>query len=109
MTKGTTGKLKEQLGMTEPSYFRYLSHSGEYHADGVDDVAEYQDMSRAMDICQISPADKNAIFRLTCAVLHLGNIDFVEGKGGNKAVLQDPETLAFPAYLLVSLTYAGSS
>jgi myosin-1 len=100
MTKGVTGELKEQLGMTEPGYFHYLSMSGEYSADGIDDVQEFKDMSRAMDICQISPQDKQAIFRLTCGILHLGNIDFVEGEDGNKAVLRNRDALAFPAYLL---------
>ncbi len=101
MTKGATGQMKEQLGLTEPSYFRYLNMSGEYNADGVDDVEEFKEMSRAMDICQISEAEKSAIFKIVCGILHLGNIDFIEGDDGNKAVLRDREQLAFPAYLLV--------
>jgi myosin heavy subunit len=101
MTKGLTPYLKEQLGMTDPSYFNYLSVSGEYNADGVNDVEEFKDMERAMDICQISAADKQAIFRIVCGILHLGNIDFIEGEVANQAELKDPATLGFPAYLLV--------
>jgi myosin-1 len=100
MTKGVTGQMKEQLGMTDPSYFNYLKMSGEYNADGIDDVQEFKDMTRAMEICQISEQDKQAIFRLVCGILHLGNIDFVEGENGTNAVLKNRDTLAFPAFLL---------
>lgn len=55
MTKGAPAQMKEQLGLAEPSYFNYLSVSGEYAADGVDDIAEFKEMERAMDVCQISP------------------------------------------------------
>lgn len=92
--------MKEQLGLTEPSYFNYLACSGEYNADGINDAEEYKDMSRAMDICQITPAEKQAIFRIVCGILHLGNIDFIEGEDGVKAILRDDQALAFPAYLL---------
>lgn len=101
MTKGCVGPLREQLGLTDSSYFNYLSVSGEYNADGVDDVQEFKDMCRAMEICQISEADEQSIFKIVCGILHLGNIDFVEGEDGNNAVLRNRDTLAFPAFLLV--------
>ncbi|KAJ3303728.1 Unconventional myosin-Ie [Kappamyces sp. JEL0829] len=100
MTKGATAQMREQLGLAEPGYFNYLALSGEFNADGVNDVEEFRDMEKAMDICQISPSDKQAIFRIVSGILHLGNIDFVEGEVANQAVLRDPETLGFPAYLL---------
>ncbi|KAI8914411.1 P-loop containing nucleoside triphosphate hydrolase protein [Gorgonomyces haynaldii] len=100
LTKATTGQLKEQLGMTDPNYFSYLSCSGEYNADGINDVSEFQEMCNAMEICQISPQDKQSIFNIVAGILHLGNIDFAEGEDATKAVLRDKETLAFPAYLL---------
>ncbi|KAI8900491.1 P-loop containing nucleoside triphosphate hydrolase protein, partial [Globomyces pollinis-pini] len=100
MTKGVTGEMAEQLGLTKPDYFNYLRCSGEYDADGVNDIEEYNDMSRAMDICQISAAEKNSIFKIVCGILHLGNVDFTEGQNGTSAVIRDPQTLAFPAYLL---------
>ena len=100
MTKASTAQMKEQLGMADPSCFNYLSCSGEYNADGVNDIEEFQEMSRAMDVCQISPQIKQAIFRIVCGILHLGNIEFVEGQKANEAILQDEQTLAFPAFLL---------
>ncbi|KAJ3056601.1 Unconventional myosin-Ie [Rhizophlyctis rosea] len=98
MTKSATAADKEQLGVMEPKYFHYLNVSGEYHADGIDDVAEYEEVKRAMAVCQISEADKTSVFQIVAGILHMGNIAFVED--GNDAKVGDPEALAFPAYLL---------
>ncbi|KAJ3371197.1 Unconventional myosin-Ie [Kappamyces sp. JEL0680] len=84
--------MREQLGLAEPGYFNYLALSGEFNADGVNDVEEFRDMEKAMDICQISPSDKQAIFRIVSGILHLGNIDFVEGEVANQAGVHE-ETL----------------
>lgn len=102
MTKGATPEEKEAYGMVEPRYFNYLNVSSEYNADGINDVEEYADMKHAMDICQILGAEKQAIFSIVAAILHLGNVTFVEGENGVNAVVRDTQTLAFPAYLLVS-------
>ncbi|KAJ3038615.1 Unconventional myosin-Ie [Rhizophlyctis rosea] len=98
MTKSATAEDKEQLGIMDPKYFHYLNVSGEYHADGIDDVAEYQAVKQAMNVCQISDADRLAVFQIVAGILHLGNIAFVEE--GNDAKVADPQALAFPAYLL---------
>lgn len=87
--------------MMEPSYFNYLNCSKEYDADGVNDIQEFEDMSRAMDICQIKPNDKNAIFDILAGILHMGNIQFVEGDDATQAEIHDVNSLAFPAHLLV--------
>ena len=99
MTKSATAEDKEHLGVMEPKYFHYLNVSGEYHADGIDDVAEYDEVKRAMAVCQISEADKTSVFQIVAGILHMGNVNFVED--GNDAKVGDPEALAFPAYLLV--------
>jgi myosin-1 len=101
LVKGTTGEIREHLGTSEPGYYNYLRCSGEYNADGVNDIEEYDGMSKAMDICQISAAEKSAIFEITMGILHMGNVTFVEGEDATKAVVRDKATLAFPAYLLV--------
>ncbi|KAJ3148444.1 Unconventional myosin-Ie [Geranomyces variabilis] len=97
MTKGASAADKEQLGMMDPKFFHYLNVSNEYNADGINDVEEYADMKNAIDICQISEADKTSILQIVAGILHLGNVAFVEE--GNNAVIADKATLAFPAYL----------
>lgn len=102
MTKGASAHDREQLGMMEPKYFHYLNVSGEYHADGINDVEEYEDMKKAMAVCQISEQDAPSVFQIVAGILHLGNITFIEE--GNDAKIADPQALAFPAYLFVRTT-----
>ncbi|KAJ3021050.1 Unconventional myosin-Ie [Thoreauomyces humboldtii] len=97
LTKGASAADKEQLGMMDPKYFHYLNVSKEFDADGINDVEEYADMKNAIDVCQISDADKTSIMQIVAGILHLGNVAFVEE--GNNAKIADPATLAFPAYL----------
>ena len=73
--------------MMEPKFFRYLNVSGEYNADGIDDIEEYAEMQKAMDVCHIQPADKTSVFNILAAILHLGNIDFIED--GTIAAIRD--------------------
>jgi myosin-1 len=73
--------------MMNPEYFRYLSSTGEYDADGIDDMAEYKEMRNAMSVCLISDQNQMSLLEIVAAVLHLGNIDFFEEE--NKAKLDD--------------------
>ncbi|KAI9341028.1 P-loop containing nucleoside triphosphate hydrolase protein [Zopfochytrium polystomum] len=98
LTKACSASEKENLGMMEPKYFRYLNVSNEYSADGIDDAEEYREMKKAMNVCNISPSDQTQLLQILASILHLGNITFVEEN--NEAKVADPETLAFPAYLL---------
>ena len=42
----------------------------------MDDVKEFKDTMKAMDVVGISPAEKSEIIRLVAAILYLGNINF---------------------------------
>ncbi|KAJ3220393.1 Unconventional myosin-Ie [Dinochytrium kinnereticum] len=98
ITKACTPEEKESLGMMEPKYFHYLNMSGEYSADGINDADEYKDMKNGMKVCNITGRDQQSVFQILAGILHMGNIQFLEE--GNDARVADPETLAFPAYLL---------
>lgn len=95
---GATSEEKGEFGLTEPSYYYYLNQSGTYSVDGTDDVKDYEETRRAMDVIGISDYDQVSVLQIVAGVLHLGNISFVEQ--GNYAVPNDDEFLAYPAYLL---------
>lgn len=95
---GATQEEKGQLGLTEPSYYYYLNQSGTYSVDGTNDVKEYEETRKAMDVIGISDEDQGNVLQIVAGVLHLGNISFDEQ--GNYAVPSDDEFLAYPAYLL---------
>lgn len=87
ITKAASQAERDQYGMMPPQSFRYLSSSGEYDADGIDDAQEYQDMRHAMTVCNITPDQQNSVLEIVAAILHLGNIDFIEE--GNDARVDD--------------------
>jgi myosin-1 len=95
---GATEAEKEQLGVDVPSYFNYLSGSGCYTVDGTDDKKEWEDTVNAMGVMGIGGEDKAATLRMVAAVMHIGNIDFVEE--GAYAKVRDASFLQYPAFLL---------
>ncbi|XP_048583332.1 uncharacterized protein LOC5501785 isoform X2 [Nematostella vectensis] len=86
-----------KFGLAEPSYYYYLNQSGTYTVDGTDDVKEYEETRKAMDVIGISDEIQADVLALVAGVLHLGNISFRED--GNYAVPLDEEFLSYPAYL----------
>jgi myosin I len=95
---GATAEEKEKLGVDQPSYFNYLSGSGCYTVDGTDDKQDWQDTLNAMGVMGIDGEDKDSTLRMVAAVMHIGNIDFVEE--GAYAKVRDPSFLQYPAFLL---------
>jgi len=98
LTKNASERDKTELGLSAPSNFNYLNCSGTYDADGIDDAKEYQEMKKSLSICGVSEEDQASLFQIVAGILHLGNIEFSEEN--NEAVVVDPRTLEFPAYLL---------
>lgn len=95
---GATGEQKSTLGLTNPDYYFYLSQSGTYKVDGIDDRQEFSDTMTAMSVIGISEEDQESILGLVAGILHLGNLAFVEQ--GNYAMVAERDFLDFPAYLL---------
>ncbi|XP_041364734.1 unconventional myosin-Ie-like [Gigantopelta aegis] len=95
---GATPQLKENLGLTMPDYYYYLNQSGTYSVDGMNDVQEFQDTLRAMQVIGIPEENQNDVLAIVAGILHLGNISFVED--GNYARIASDDFLAFPAFLL---------
>jgi len=93
-------ETKDSLGLTNPDYFYYLNQSGCYTVDGTDDQAEFQDVLEAMQVIGLSGEDQRSVLQVTSAVLHLGNISFIEGGRNEEAVPENQDYLEFPAYLL---------
>ncbi|KAG0453292.1 hypothetical protein HPP92_025956 [Vanilla planifolia] len=78
--------------LDDPRKFHYLNQSNCYDLDGVDDSKEYLDTRKAMDIVGISSGEQDAIFRVVAAILHLGNIEFGEGKETDSSTPKDEKS-----------------
>ncbi|GFN82452.1 hypothetical protein PoB_000895800 [Plakobranchus ocellatus] len=94
---GATSDTRENLGITTPDYYYYLSQSQTYKVDGTDDKKEFQDTLQAMQVIGIPADTQNDILSIVAGILHLGNISFAES--GNYASVQNDDFLQFPAYL----------
>ncbi|KAL3989715.1 Myosin head (motor domain) family protein [Acanthocheilonema viteae] len=95
---GADKNLKTNLGITTLDYYNYLNHSGCYTVDGIDDAKEFKQILHAMDVIGIDTTKQMEILQLVAAIMHIGNITFVESN--NFAAIADERFLEFPAYLL---------
>ncbi|CAI4228131.1 unnamed protein product [Auanema sp. JU1783] len=98
LLSGADDNLRKNLGVGELEYYNYLNHSGVTRAEDTDDSKEFQHTLHAMKVVGINEESQLEILRLVSAVLHIGNITFIEQN--NYAAVQSPDFLEFPAYLL---------
>ncbi|KAG1359672.1 putative Myosin-8 [Cocos nucifera] len=82
----------ERYKLGNPRTFHYLNQSNCFELDGIDDSTEYLETRKAMDIIGISSDEQDAIFRVVAAILHLGNIEFAEGKETDSSELKDEKS-----------------
>ncbi|EFA81458.1 myosin ID heavy chain [Heterostelium album PN500] len=78
---GANAQLKNELRLESPDKYQYLSSSGCYTVDGVDDSQEFQDVIKAMKVIGVTEQEQKEVWRLIAAILNLGNIGF---KNNNK-------------------------
>jgi myosin-1 len=98
-TKGASPQQREEFGLQGPEAYAYTSNSGCQDVASIDDVVDFKETQRAMDIIGLTPEEQSSIFRVLATILWLGNATFVEGDDGN-ATLADPGVTDFVAYLL---------
>ncbi|KAJ8601424.1 hypothetical protein CTAYLR_005941 [Chrysophaeum taylorii] len=78
---GCDHALKHRLQLTDASEYHCLNQSGATTIEGRSDENEFETMLRAMRTLEYSQAEREAVFDMIGAVLHLSNIKFdVESK-----------------------------
>uniref|UniRef100_A0A674KGB2 Myosin IE n=1 Tax=Terrapene triunguis TaxID=2587831 RepID=A0A674KGB2_9SAUR len=95
LIEGASSEQKHSLGITSMDYYYYLSLSGSYKVDDINDKSDFQETLHAMNVIGIFAEEQTLVLQIVAGVLHLGNISFKEV--GNYAAV---EILAFPAFLL---------
>ena len=83
MIKGSSLVEAARRGLTSISAFNYLSRSQcEVRKDNVNDAEQYRILCAAFTTLRFSTADQDLVLDICAAVMHLGNIRFVEeGEG----------------------------
>ena len=84
---------KDQYGLFDPTDYHYLNMSGTFEADGIDDLNEFQDMEKALNIVGISDENISNIYMILSGILHLGNCQFEDsGRSDGGASIRDPQS-----------------
>uniref|UniRef100_A0A8D2LUC7 Myosin IE n=1 Tax=Varanus komodoensis TaxID=61221 RepID=A0A8D2LUC7_VARKO len=98
LIEGASVEQKSTLGITSMDYYHYLSLSGSYKVEDINDKLDFQETLHAMNVIGIFADEQALVLQIVAGVLHLGNISFKEV--GNYAAVESEEFLAFPAFLL---------
>ncbi|KAI6217663.1 Myosin head [Aphelenchoides fujianensis] len=100
LLRGAPADLRARLSLGRPEDFNYLNRgsvqffgeeAGAVRDENVDDAADFERLQTALRDVGMSAEGVDAVFRLLAAVLHLGNVEFVEAEGtrGGCAVRSD--------------------
>lgn len=69
-------ELKSALCLKDPEEYHYLNQSGVTTVENINDEKDFEELSNAMDVLDMSADEKEAIFRNTAAILHIGNVEY---------------------------------
>jgi len=85
MCRGSPKTMRDALSIAEDcSQYSFLKNSCLTPVPFLDDVKEFAVMEKSMTDIGLDPKEKSNIFRITAAVLHIGNIEFEEVADGCK-------------------------
>eukprot|EP01059_Diplonema_ambulator_P016677 TRINITY_DN283_c0_g1_i1.p1 TRINITY_DN283_c0_g1~~TRINITY_DN283_c0_g1_i1.p1 ORF type:complete len:1165 (+),score=492.95 TRINITY_DN283_c0_g1_i1:85-3579(+) len=95
---GADDALRRKLRLKDPSQHKITSQGGELTRPGVSDADEFRETIEAMDALGIDPGERDAVFRMVAAILHLGDCTFKQN--GDHFVVDTRESLDNAADLL---------
>jgi len=98
LCEGADESIRTNYGIAEFDNYNYLA-STDPHVDGTDDNEDWMEVLQAMDAMGFDGTEQGEIISAVAAILHLGNISFVEA-GNEVAKPEDEAALDFPAHLL---------
>jgi myosin X len=82
---GADAEVKERLSLHEPSSYHYLNQSGCTSDPTINDPADYQEVLRAFNVMEAPLDQVFEILSMLAAILHLGNVSFVNAGGAQVA------------------------
>ncbi|CCF57947.1 hypothetical protein KAFR_0D02990 [Kazachstania africana CBS 2517] len=98
-TKGASENYRQMFGVQQPDQYIYTSASGCISVENMDDVKDFAETIKAMQVIGLTQQEQDEIFRMLSAILWIGNITFIENEEGN-AQVRDTSVTDFVAYLL---------
>ncbi|SCV74210.1 BQ2448_6642 [Microbotryum intermedium] len=99
LTKGASAAQRDAYGLQGPEAYAYTSKSKCLEVPGINDVQDWADTLKAMDVIGITKQEQDDMLRQLAAILWIGNVQFGVADDGN-AFVQDQTVTEFVAYLL---------
>ena len=93
--------VSEDLGIVGLKNFQYLNNGGTFSVEGVNDKKDFEETVAAMKVMGFSDVEQREIWSIVSAVLHLGNVNFVER--GNYAQVEDLSETKFQCHCAQAL------
>jgi myosin-6 len=82
--RGAPAKMREALNLNQDcGAYNFLKNSFLDPVPFLDDVKDFAEMEKSMTDCGLDPKEKSNVFRISAAVLHLGNVEFEESGDGS--------------------------
>jgi myosin heavy subunit len=94
--------MKRRYKLKDAEEFHYMNQSGVTTVDTINDEKDWLEMSGAMDVLNMTPEEKECVFRLIAGVLHLGNVEFEKDPKGSEETdskIKNPEQFKIAAEL----------
>eukprot|EP00041_Stephanoeca_diplocostata_P021482 m.501224 g.501224 ORF g.501224 m.501224 type:complete len:1234 (-) comp21837_c1_seq13:181-3882(-) len=88
--RGAPEAMRKALDInTDASTYNYVKQSMLEDIRGLDDKKDFAMMERAMTDCGLTPDEKSNVFRITTAVLHIGNLQLEDSGDGCRIANDD--------------------
>ncbi|XP_059170078.1 myosin heavy chain, non-muscle-like isoform X2 [Physella acuta] len=97
--QGANAQQKQEFLLEDWGKYLYMTH-GKILVTGVDDAAEFKNLTESMSIMGISPDNQSAVLRTVSAVLLLGNMQFKQDRNSDQATLPDNTVAQKACHLL---------
>lgn len=98
-TKAASSAQRETFGIQGPEAYAYTSLSNCLEVPGIDDVQDFEETLRAMQIVGLTQNEQSEVLRMLAIILWLGNVQFSEDDSGN-SVVSDTGVTDFVGYLM---------
>ncbi|KAJ7597439.1 P-loop containing nucleoside triphosphate hydrolase protein [Mycena floridula] len=98
-TKGATDAQREMFGLQGPEAYAYTSLSNCLEVQDIDDVHDYSETNKAMQVIGLSDDEQTEMYRMLAIILWLGNVQYSELDDGNSTIA-DSAVTDFVAYLM---------
>ncbi|KAJ3489600.1 hypothetical protein NLI96_g2030 [Meripilus lineatus] len=98
-SKAASPAQREAYGIQGPESYAYTNMSNCLEVPGIDDVKDFEETIRAMQIIGLSEYEQGEILRMLAAILWIGNVQYDEQDNGNSAIA-DTNVTDFIGYLM---------